>query len=57
MRDDSSLDKGGGEKTKRSRQVLKTGGNSANVTHLNFREKQSSFGIISHLYFQKDKNH
>lgn len=57
MRDDRSLDKGGGEKTKRSRQVLKTGGNSANVTHLNFREKQSSFGIISHLYFQKDKNH
>lgn len=26
VRDDSCLDKGGGEKTKRSRQVLKTGG-------------------------------
>lgn len=39
MREGSSLDEGGGEK------VSKVGSNSANVTHLNFRKKDSSVGI------------
>ena len=39
VRDDDSLDKEGDEKTKRGRQISKTGGNTANVTHLNFRKK------------------
>lgn len=45
VRDNHSLDKGGGDKMERSRQMSQTGGNAANVTSLNFRKKHSSFGI------------
>lgn len=40
VREEGSLDEEGDEKTKRGRQISKTGGNTANATHLNFRKKK-----------------
>lgn len=45
VRDNHSLDKRGGDKMERGRQMSQTGGNAANVNSLNFRKKHSSFGI------------